>query len=234
MKSIDNLGYSQNHRKISTSTKVRVSSWKSRIIYLSLIMLCIFIVQCSKKEQAPFFDGLYLEYDVLKTYKTRDEAMLNFEGTKEHWKVTYSVEAIDNGKYKVIQNEFNARNERISHETVFHVDAYGMAQELGNYLQFWVPITGFKTGDALYDKFKVNRKETWKGCNVLVFKDESIPVTDIGAAEWYYDERTGFMVGKEAHLGIKKVVGSQEQEWLLIDTNADVTIPENEDLSNPF
>jgi len=155
--------------------------------------------------------------------------MLDFEGTKEHWKVTCSVEAIENGKYKVIQNDVNTGNERLSYETVFHVDEYGMSQELRNYLQFWIPVTGLNTGDALYDNFKVNRKEIWKGCNVLVLKDESASVPDIGGAEWYYDEKTGFMLGKEAHLGIKKVVGFQEQEWLLIDTNADITIPEPDD-----
>jgi hypothetical protein len=187
--------------------------------------LCFFVAQCSEKEPAPFFDGLYLEYDVLKTFKTRDEAMLDFEGTKEHSTVTYTVEATDKGKYTVTQND---RGKILSLKRVSHVDEYGMAKELRNYVQFWIPVTGLDTGDALYDNFRVIRKERWKGCDVLVFKDESIP--DISAAEWYYDERTGFMVGKKAHLGVKKVVGSQEQDWVLIDTNADIPIPEPEDL----
>jgi hypothetical protein len=186
-------------------------------------MSCIGITQCAEKEKAPFFDGLHLEYTVIKTFKTSGEVKLNMEGTKEHWTVSYFVEAIDDGEYRVVQNEVGPGNE--SHETVFHVDASGTAQELGNYLQIWLPVTGLDTGDALYDKFRVNRKEAWKGCNVLVFKDESTPVLNIGASEWFYDEKTGFMLGKAARIGMS-IAGSQEHEWLLIDTNAEVTTPE--------
>jgi hypothetical protein len=187
---------------------------RTAIILVFFVLQSFLFIQCAEKgEVAPFFDGLYLEYNVVKTYKSRDEISLKMDGTEVRVKVRYQVENADN-KYRIMKIETDSQSGDILNEEEHIVDMYGKDEGRNNYLQIWLPVRGFVPGDALYDSFKVIRKEKWKEWDVLVLMDESAP-----AAEWYYDQNTGVMVGKKLKFGVR-VFGSEQREWTLVDTNS--------------
>jgi hypothetical protein len=193
---------------ISTQSKRRAA------ILLFFLLHSFFFIQCVQKgEVAPFFDGLYLEYDVVKTYKSRDEISLKMDGTEVRVKVRYHVESADN-KYRIMKIDTDSQSGDILNEKEYIVDMYGKDEGRNNYLQIWLPVTRLVQGDTLYGNFKVIRKEKWKEWDVLVLMDESAPV-----AEWYYDQNTGLMVGKKLKFGVR-VFGSEQREWTLADTNS--------------
>ncbi len=177
-----------------------------------LIICCIFIIQCEIKEVAPFFDGLYLEYDVLKTYRTRAEIRLKSEGTRQRTNITYRFESLGN-KYRVTKTEVSSILGKLS-EDIFNVDYNGKAEELENYLEVWLPVTELNVGDAIYGTFKVDRKERWHEWDVSVLIDESAPYS-----EWYFHTETGYLVGMKSGAGLK-VVATQERDQILVDTNS--------------
>lgn len=189
----------------------------SRFIHLLSIVLLIFMVQCSKQEQAPYVDGLYFEYDVVKTFKIREEFMLGMEGRRSSAKVKYKVQASDDG-YEINKTVDNATIFFIAADEVILVDKYGKNKELGNYFKLWLPVKGLEIGDAVYANFRVDRKERWKEWDVMVCIDKSAPL-----AEFYFDSETGFFVGMKAGF-VAVISGSQEREEVLINTNAGINV----------
>ncbi len=183
-----------------------------------LIICCIFLIQCETKEVAPFFDGLYLEYDVLKTYKSSADIQLKSDGTKERTNITYRFESLD-GKYRVTKTEVSS-NQRKSSEDIFTVESNGKAEELYNYLEIWLPIKELNVGDVVYGSFKVERKEKWHDWDVSVLIDELLQ-----HGERYYHTETGYLVGMKAEIGLKSI-GTREIDQILVKTNAALDIAE--------
>jgi predicted Zn finger-like uncharacterized protein len=147
------------------------------------------------REEVPFFDGLFLEYEI---------------GSKPR---LYEVAVINENEYKITKHSGNSRIEYI-------IDKYGKIKEAkqyyadgriknkekmeGEFLDIWKPIHKLKVGDQLSSRTTVDRTEKWKQWEVMVIKEP-------GAGrliENYYEINTGFLVGSSFY------------NEVLIDTNA--------------
>lgn len=164
------------------------------IACLSLILL---FSSCTKyKEEAPFFDGLVLEYNLMQ--KT----------------LTYKIKSLDNNQFKI---NMIIKFDILSDETEeFLVDAHGKVRESstedyqGNFSDIWIPAHKMEFGDTFDDGYTVLRREQWKKWQVLVVKN---PLID---EERYYEISTGFWVGSntKTRIGTGTIV--------LSNTNADI------------
>jgi len=185
------------------------------------LLVILFIVLstnlgCQKRgDLAPFFDGLYFKYNnILNTGNT------------------YTIYTI-----KKVDSEYNVIEERLTPvfpETINHiVDLYGFIKKStkiketsketkdlkfnkGRRIAFWIPPKElqinkrFSTSLSGRSTCRVIEKKSWNKWSVLVSEDE------VGA-EFYYDIKTGFLVG--CHVSIP-LVGSRKT--ILIETNADI------------
>jgi hypothetical protein len=165
---------------------------------IALIGLSLLLIQCSKdKEEAPFFDGLYLEYK------------LGNKGKK-----TYNVSISNKKGFKVIEIEqwpiFDDEVEEYS------VDLYGKVYSSGAYKgefsPIWIPVNKMKVGNTFDGGFLVSRLDNWKRWEVMVVK------APIGRTEIYHDLTTGFLVG----MVTTSVSGTTKT--VLVDTNADIPV----------
>jgi len=211
---------------------------KKIVICVFLVLCCIFIVQCVKKEkeEAPFFDGLYLKYDVIKTSKTRYDDMLKTEGIKERSKITYRLEDIGDEQYRVVKTDYNEKR-RMSMDEEFAVDIYGKVvsrereykygdtvrrvedYEYGKFSKIWIPVQGLEKGDVFNGTLTVTGRAKWMEWDVVIVTDALVAP----GAEWYYDAETGFFVGMKAGIGVK-FIGSEERDEVLSETNAAIDV----------
>ncbi len=171
---------------------------------LMIALLPVILMGCTNKydEEAPFFDGLSLEYGV---------------GAQ---RVIYSVHALENKKFKMVRAE---KREPLSDNVEeLYIKTNGQVYKStykgfeGKFSPIWLPIVKMKVGDTFDGGKLVERKDKWGRWNVLVVQETSVGVTH------YYDLATGFLVGEEASTlrGNSKVV--------LINTNANISGLEKE------
>jgi len=157
-----------------------------------LVLFVFFILASCSKEPAPFKDGMYLEYRWP-------------DGSPEY----YRIEAIGNKGYKIIETH---KREPVLPDDVeeMFVNTYGRVYKSsfepyeGEFSPIWIPVNKFKVGDFKGNS-RVSRKDRWKKWEVLVLEG------DIGG-EYYYDLKTGFLVGLKGR-GFENV---------LVSTNAPV------------
>jgi hypothetical protein len=158
------------------------------------------VLHCSKyKELAPFFDGLFMKYEIggIST--------------------SYEVNKTDDNRYKIM--ETRKRGKVLGDKThELQVDSYGRVYEStfepyeDKFSPIWIPVNTMEIGDAFDGRKVVVRKDRWKKWEVLVIKDT------LTQSESYFESQTGFWVGSFA----KTAVGSGEM--VLVDTNADIPV----------
>jgi hypothetical protein len=164
------------------------------------ILLLLILSQCSKyKEEAPFFDGLYLEYK------------LGRKGKK-----TYNVSISENKGFKIIETEkYPNLNDEVEE---YLVDNYGKVYKSssggykGYFSPIWIPANEMKAGDTFGDGLTVSRVDKWKKWEVLVVK---VP---IGKIEVFYEINSGFWVGTIGR------TATGATEFVLFNTNADIPV----------
>jgi hypothetical protein len=157
---------------------------KSVIIYC---LLCIILLTsgCTKyKEPAPFFDGLFLEY--------------NYGGMT----VIYNVHDIEDRNFKIVKTKIRrGRNKTID----IFTDAYGKVYESsfkdyeGKFSLIWIPVNKMDIGDTFDDGYKVIRKDKWKKWEVLVVKNPYFN------EEQYFELNTGYLVGVKGSIEVNLV-----------------------------
>jgi hypothetical protein len=159
-----------------------------------LILIC-----CTKyKEQTPFFDGLFLEYD------------LGSPGFK--W--TYNIHNIEDGKFRINETEEEGAIGKRLRE--YFVDSKGKVYKTdtkdyqGKFSPIWLPVHEMKIGDTFDNGDAVVRKDKWKKWEVLVIKDSD------SNNERYFDVNTGYFVGSY----------ESRATVVLINTNASIPFVE--------
>ncbi len=172
--------------------------FKESLFLLLIISLPLILLHCTKyKEEAPFFEGLFLEYDW-------------GGGTREK----YNVHVIDNNRFKITETR---KREPLSDDVEeFLVDAYGKVYKSsyrpykGKFSPIWIPAHKMEIGDTFDGRKLVERKDKWEKWEVLVVKD-----TPTGG-ESYFELNTGYLVGSFAKtaIGVGKII--------LLSTNADI------------
>ncbi len=167
-----------------------------RVLFLGVSLLLI-LSNCTKyNEEAPFFNELFLEYDVMG-YAT-----------------IYNVETLDDNQFKITETE--KRGPLSDDIEELFVDEYGKVYKStfkdyeGKFSPIWIPVHEMEIGDTFNNGYKVIRREQWKKWEVFVIQNPLFP------EERYFDTNTGYRVGAEgkAKLGRYKAV--------LINTNADI------------
>lgn len=170
------------------------------LIVLLLIILNLTVFYCTKyKEEAPFFDGLYLEYKI------------------KNKKIIFTVYMQDNGNYKIVEIE----KSKVFGDKVkeMFVDAYGRVYQSsfkdyeGKFSPIWIPVHKMEIGDTFDEGYKIIRNDKWKNWNTIVVKTPDIN------EEQYFEVNTGYFVGAKGRAGIS-------YEVVLIDTNADIPVAE--------
>lgn len=179
-----------------------MESFKKITFLLLIVSLPLIFMHCTKyEEEAPFFDGLFLEY--------------RLGGLK----IIYEVEVLSNHKFKIVETE-KAKVLSDDIEELF-VDKYGKVYESskkryeGKFSPIWIPVHEIEIGDTISGgDFTAIRTDKWKGWDVLVLK------ADIVESENYHDLNTGFWVGSFA----RTAIGSGTV--VLVNTNADIPTAE--------
>lgn len=178
----------------------------NRTILILLISVCLTLVlwQCSKyKEEAPFFDGLFLEY--------------RYGGLR----TIYNVQVLEDHKFRIVETE----KSRIMPDRVqeLYVDTHGRFYksskkgDSGAFSPIWLPVHEMKIGETFDGDNAVVKKDKWKIWDVLVIKN---PLYN---AEGYYDLNTGYLVGGSA----RSATGTSGEE-VLVNTNASTLGVEND------
>ncbi len=174
-----------------------MEKFKKSILLFLILPLSMMFSHCTKyKEEAPFFDGLVLEY--------------NAGGIS----YIYNVQELENSEFKIIEIE---KREPLSDkiEELF-VNAYGRVFKStfkdykGGFSPIWIPVHEIEIGDTIDGRHIAIKKDKWEKWDVMVLKDIA------AEAESYYDLNTGYWVGSFAKtaVGVGKII--------LINTNADI------------
>ena len=157
----------------------------TKALLLILTVIIFLMTACSKYEEpAPFFDGLFLEYNA---------------GIK----LIFNVHSIENNSYKIVETEVS----EVLGDTIrdFFVDMYGKVYKSsfkdyeGNFTSIWIPVHQMKIGDTFDDGYKVLRKDKWKKWEVLVIKNPTYN------EEQYFELNTGYLVGVKGSVEVNLV-----------------------------
>lgn len=142
-----------------------------------IILSLVFLFNCSKyKEEAPFFDGLTLEYK---------------------WglmKKVYEVKDIDKG-FRILQTRVSKGLGNKTEE--FFVDEYGKVYKstekayVGHFSPMWIPVNKMDVGSEYNDGFTIIKKDRWKIWDVLVSE------CPMSGEKTYFEANTGYLVGKK-------------------------------------
>ena len=168
----------------------------NRATILIIGLLTLLLQSCTSYEElAPFFDGLYLEYDW-------------GSGTRE----IYNIQISDDDNFKVIETRkrkpLGDKTEEmlVNKNGIVYESTYKKYKD--NFSPIWIPVREIKIGDKYDGRKLAERKDKWEKWEVLVVKD--IPT----GGESYYELETGYWVGGSAKtsVGVGKIV--------LINTNA--------------
>lgn len=175
-----------------------MKGFKKIIFLLLIVSLPLIFIHCTKyKEPAPFFDGLFFEYDV---------------GASK--RIIYNVQVLDNNQFKITET----RKRRVLSDDIeeLFVDAHGKVYKStfkpykGKFSPIWIPVHVMEIGDTFDGGYVVTRKDKWEKWEVLVIKE---PVV---REERYYDLNTGYWVGLFAKTPMGVIT------FVLVNTNADI------------
>ena len=186
-----------------------------RLFLMAVFIVLMVLGGCSKSTdegaknvKAPFFDGLYLKYDV--TAYSGDSAMPGHED--------WSVVAIDSDTFKITKESYthmqDGRQVMIMSRT-FMVNENGVVTDCeiksyeGGYSPIWIAVGNFEVGEYLRDAgMKVFEKTTWNGWETYRISDKPDSIN------FYYELDQGFLVGTDG-TGLR-------QDLTLIDNNAGI------------
>lgn len=195
----------QKHKKLILFSTVK---------FLSITVMMIgFLSGCSKFlsffEQAPIEDGLYLSYYV-----------------DEYW-VTIEFSKIKNNKFYATQkfeyeneelNEYTQKPKRVivNKRLVKENGVVYMPSELG---PVWTDPSTIKPGGSIHGTY-IDEVKKWNGWEVGVVK-AGFGVGGAITGTWYYDKKTGFLVGG----AIGTVMEIKPMEFELVETSLDTLMP---------
>ena len=138
------------------------------IVRIFVICFTFMMLGCEKyKEEAPFFDGLHLEYhgkSAIHKYKITEL------GNK--FKISEVIE------YSILSDD----------EEEFIVNSHGIRKDSGEFSVIWISVNELEIGDSFGGGLRVLRLDNWKGWRVMVIKG-------MGRHEIFYEANTGFLVG---------------------------------------
>ena len=190
---------------------------KCKFTILLGVLLLLILCQCSKsKEPAPFFDGLYLNYEEVsgKSQKEKTEDIL---WTRQ---IRYRFQQKEDGTFKIFQQVHTERGQGLKKEIEpvaypeawedLTVDAQGTVLQGGDGINFvdgypsylWLPRKHREEGAAAIPIIQeVKDKTEWEGWQVwpVVFGESSIKAN-------YYESEMGILVGMEAFNGKIKMM----------------------------
>lgn len=175
--------------------------FKKNLILILGISLLFILSNCTKyKEEAPFFEGLYLKYRKISGC----------------WEETYQMTALKDGNFKLIKKEGCPNYKILPPPEKYIINIYGKILEgpddrlEGKRIDIWVPPSRIDDSNAKVEK------TYWQNWDVLIIKSTIAPV------EIFYDVSTGFKVG--THTGA--MPGVAPMTMILVDTNADIPVKE--------
>ncbi len=195
--------------------------FKKGLILLIAISIPFIFLHCTKyKEEAPFFDGLYLKYYEVFAKSQNPEDII---WTRD---IVYRFKQTEDGNFHISQKVHTQKGKRWKLELELipypqvgddlTIDKKGIVLKGGDgFMNFingypsslWLPSDKRKEGDEVIEAIrKVEEKTRWKGWEVL-------PVKGMLGDRRYYDVNTGILVGVEYIKGLKTA---------LIDTNLKV------------
>ena len=182
---------------------------------MAVLMVLMVLGGCSKstdegsmKSKAPFFDGLYLKYDV--TSYSGDSAMPGHED--------WSVVTIESDRFKITKESYthieDGRQIKIMARE-FIVNKNGVVTDCeiksykGGFCPIWIAVGNFEVGEYLRDAgMKVFEKTTWKGWDTYRISDKPKSIN------FYYELDQGFLVGTDG-TGLR-------QDLTLVENNANI------------
>lgn len=190
---------------------------RARLAGLTLLGLVILsgLEGCGKQEPAPYRDGLFLKYQTtiggpmgLESGFSIQVRFSQAEGEKLKATFTLSETSQDT---KVIADS--------SGPTEVLVDKYGRVDK-GKPLclispdepPLWAPVSHMKPGGTI-EKARFYQKQHWQRWDVWV----AHPDLPVGSADWYYEAKTGFLVGtvfSAMGAGMSTLLGETNAEGL--------------------
>ena len=171
---------------------------------VALVVLAIVAVwRASSREEAPISAGTFLVYDAAGR-----QMRLMFSPADDDQFGT-SIELADDdgmfglGESSSTQGDVVDARLRTAGGGIFEVGLLG---------PLWVPPSQVREGGSAHG-MRVNEVRRWENWEVGVVT-ASVGMGMALTGEWYYDTRTGFLVG-----GMKSTAGSQAQVFTLTDSN---------------
>jgi hypothetical protein len=187
------------------------------MILTATVMAAHFWAGCSKVneflEQAPLKDGLYLSYE------TGESTWITVEFSKagsDQYYATSTNEYEDEETSEIISSSANRVlvDQRLKKENGYPYDADNLGP-------LWTPASSIKQGGAIHGTY-IDGIKKWKSWNVAVIKASFGRGAITGT--WYYDQKTGFLVGGQ----MATVMDEKGESFELYDTNLDDLIPQTE------
>jgi hypothetical protein len=182
---------------------------------MAVLILLMLVGGCSKRTdeesknvKAPFFNGLYLKYDV--TAYSGDSAIPGHED----WRVV----DIDSGRFKITKESYthlpDGKQLMIMYRN-YIVNENGVVTKCeiksyeGCYSPIWIAVGNFEVGEYLRDAgMKVFEKTSWNGWDTYRISDKPKSIN------FYYELEQGFLIGTDG-TGLR-------QDLILIDNNAGI------------
>jgi hypothetical protein len=189
---------------------------KTMILGITLLMICVW-PGCSKLneffEQAPIEDGLYLSYASGEgTWITVDFSKKSsdqfYATTKNEYEDEETSEVISSNISRVLVDK------HLKKENGYPFDA----EVLG---PLWTPPSSIKEGGTIHGTY-IDEIKKWKDWNVGVIKASFGRGAVTG--QWYYDQKTGFLVGGQ----MATVIDEKGDNFVLDDTNLESLMPQTE------
>ncbi|HBG62338.1 MAG: hypothetical protein A2Y03_02645 [Omnitrophica WOR_2 bacterium GWF2_38_59] len=188
--------------------------------YLLIFVFCIslFVMGCSRRAPSPIFDGAYLKYKLDSEYLTVKFSKVNnkyfeigFNFSNENMLVDNFVKT-DQNDGKVLVDRFMKRRD-------------GKLLMLKGVIgPVWLPENFRKKGsnegiDLIFSAVQTDEMRKWKSVQVYAITASLFRGAISGT--WYYDERSGFLVGCNAKTVISEFLSSGEDDptLVLIETN---------------
>jgi hypothetical protein len=192
---------------MTNTQKLHIRSTVYLLLGITAILLC-FSTGCSKLneffEQAPIEDGLYLTYSFGDaTWVTVEFSKISsgkyYAEAKSEYEDDESSETISSSYGRVVVDM------NLKKENGYPYDA----EVLG---PMWTPPSSIRKGGTIHGTY-IDEIKKWEGWDVGVIKASFGRGAITG--QWYYDKKTGFMVGGQR----ATVMDEKGENFILDDTN---------------
>jgi hypothetical protein len=185
-----------------------------KLLSIYILVICLW-TGCSKLneffENAPINEGLYLSYSFGNgTWVTVDFSKISsdrfYASSKTEYEDDESSEITSSEPVRVIVDK------QVKKENGYPYDA----EVLG---PLWTPPSSIRQGGSIHGTY-IDEIKKWKQWNVAVIKASFGRGAVTG--QWYYDQRTGFLVGGQ----MATVMDEKGDNFELDDTNLDSLMPQ--------